>query len=126
MSTHSCTCAARHCAHEVGVVHGVRLHGNGAKRLSHRQARLATLHIGSDVVLVEVVEVVVVVVVPQTSGVPPPPQVSGAVHVPQLPPQPSSPHSLAVQSGVQHTPNLAPDALTHTPLFPLVPQQLRL
>ena len=53
-------------------------------------------------------------------------QVPGAVQVPQLPPHSSSPQSLPVQSGVQHTPNFAPDALTHTPLFPLVPQQLRL
>ena len=63
---------------------------------------------------------------PQTFTVPPPPQVWGAVQVPQLPPQPSSPHSLPVQSGEQHTPNFAPDSSTQTPLFPLVPQQLRL
>ena len=63
---------------------------------------------------------------PQTFTVSPPPQVWGAVQVPQLPPQPSSPHSLPVQSGVQHTPNFAPDSSTQTPLFPLVPQQLRL
>src|SRR5437870_6315307 len=35
------------------------------------------------------------------------------VHSPQLPPQPSSPHALPVQSGVQHTPNFAVGAFAH-------------
>ena len=35
------------------------------------------------------------------------------VHSPQLPPQPSSPHALPVQSGVQHTPNFAVGAFPH-------------
>jgi len=43
------------------------------------------------------------------------------VHSPQLPPQPSSPHALPVQSGVQHTPNFAGGAFAHRRL-----QQLRL
>jgi hypothetical protein len=38
---------------------------------------------------------------PQTFGVPLPPQVSGGVHAPHDPPQPSSPHSLPAQVGVQ-------------------------
>jgi hypothetical protein len=46
---------------------------------------------------------------------------NGRGHGPQVPPHPSSPHCLPVQSGVQpHTPNLAPGAVTHTPFFPLV------
>jgi hypothetical protein len=43
----------------------------------------------------------VVGVQPQRPGVPPPPQVPGGVHIPQEPPQPSLPHDLFVQSGVQ-------------------------
>src|SRR5438876_11975611 len=35
------------------------------------------------------------------------------LHSPQLPPQPSSPHALPVQSGVQHTPNFAVGAFAH-------------
>lgn len=59
-------------------------------------------------------------------------QTSPASHPPQsrVPPQPSETvpqvpgaHDAA---GVQHTPNLSPGALTQSPLFPLVPQQLRL
>src|SRR5205823_1052561 len=35
------------------------------------------------------------------------------LHSPQLPPQPSSPHTLPVQFGVQHTPNFAVGAFAH-------------
>jgi hypothetical protein len=37
----------------------------------------------------------------------------------------SRPSSHTSALGVQHSPNFAPASLTHTPLFPLVPQQLR-
>ncbi len=76
------------------------------------------------VVMVLVVVVVVVVVVePQTYGVPPPPQVCGRVHVPQLrvPPQPSAiipqfAPTAAHVVGVQHVPKDFLLDLTHTPL----------
>jgi hypothetical protein len=52
---------------------------------------------------------------------------AGEVHVPQLPPQPSSPQSLPVQFGVQQMPNPSFEPPpTQSPLFPVVPQQLRL
>ena len=38
------------------------------------------------------------------------------VHSPQLPPQPSSPHALPVQFGVQHIPNFTAAAFAHTRL----------
>jgi hypothetical protein len=65
------------------------------------------------VVVLEVLVVLdVVVVVPQTFGVPPPPQVAGAAHVPQssaLPhPFGTDPHSAPASAhvvGVQHMPN---------------------
>ncbi len=46
---------------------------------------------------------------PHWPATPPPPQVCGAIHVPQLPPQPSSPQVFPVQSpthGVTHSPLL--------------------
>ncbi len=52
---------------------------------------------------------------------------AGEVHAPQLPPQPSSPQFLFVQSGVQQMPNPSFEPPpTQSPLFPVVPQQLRL
>lgn len=78
---------------------------------------------------------------PQSAGV----HVTGVQHVPALQvsvdahiphskvpgqvPLVISPHSAPCATqlvGVQHVPNFAPGALTHSPLFPLVPQQLRL
>src|SRR5438094_4891892 len=38
------------------------------------------------------------------------------LHSPQLPPQPSSPHALPVQFGVQHIPNFTAAAFAHTRL----------
>ena len=85
---------------------------------------LAGLHAGIVVVvvLVEVVDVVVEVVdvvvdVPQTFGVPPPPQVSGSVHVPQF--------SMSGQVPSLMRPQLAPSAahvvgVQHVP-FGLLP-----
>ncbi len=87
--------------------------------------------------VVVVVIVVVVVDVPQTFGVPPPPQVSGSVHIPQssgarvrqvpssIMPQwaPAASHVVGVQ---QAPAGLLPggELLTHSPLWPFVPQQL--
>src|SRR5438128_12362160 len=80
---------------------------------------------GARVVVVVMVLVVVVVVVvePQTFGVPPPPQVCGRVHVPQLrvPPQPSAiipqfAPTAAHVVGVKHVPKNFFLAWTHTPL----------
>jgi len=63
------------------------------------------------------------ITVPQTFGVPPPPQVSGRVHVPQsrVPPQPSAimpqfAPAAAHVVGEQHVPDDFLLELTHTPL----------